>query len=203
MVSRRSGAESPRPALARIAALLDGVSHAGIAKADKRAVATVRRRFEPAAKRLVRETYNVRAGDLSGKFRVDVSEVSGIGAVLRLNASTYKTPLSAFGGRWAGRRSAGATAAISRSQGRKVYASAFIASINGKQLMLVRQFSRDSHLASGRDPRNKLKRLAGPSPLQMVRGQGDENAKRLSRDMNELRVSEIVRQLRLARKGAL
>ena len=203
MVSRRTGAESVRPALARIAASLDGVSQAGIAKADKRAVATVRRRFEPAAKRLVRETYNVRSGDLSGKFRVAVSELSGAGTVLRLNASTYKTPLAAFGGRWTGRKSPGATAAIGKGQGRKVYDSAFIAPINGQRWMLVRQFSSGSHLKSGRDPRSKLKRLAGPSPLQMVRGKGDENAKRLSREMNELRVSEIVRQLQLARKGAL
>lgn len=203
MVSRRTGAESLRPSLARLAAALDGVSPASIAKADKRAVVTVRRRFEPAAKRLVRETYNVRAGDLAGKFTVSTSELSGAGAVLRLNASTYKIPLAAFGGRWTGRNSPGATAAIGKGAGRKVYHHAFIATLNGQQWMVVRQFSSASHLKSGRDPRNKLKRLAGPSPFQMVRGQGDENAKRLSREMNELRSAEIIRQLKLARKGVL
>lgn len=204
MVSRRiNGAESFRPGLARIAAALDGVGPEAIAKADKKAVGTVRRRFEPAAKRLIRESYNVKAKDLAGKFSVQVSELAGSGTVLRLRASTYKTPLAEFGGQWRGRKSPGATAAIGKGQGRKVYHEAFIATIDGRRRMLVRQFSRDSHLASGRDPRNKLRRLSGPSPYQMVRGTDDSNAQRLSREMNELRATEIVRLLRLTRQGKL
>lgn len=203
MATRRTSGESVRPALARIAAALDGVGPEGVAKADKKAVATVRRRFEPAAKRLIRENYNVKAKDLAGKFSVEVSELAGAGTVLRLRASTSKTPLAEFGGQWGGRKSPGATAAIGKGQGRKVYHEAFIATIDGRRRMLVRQFSRDSHLKSGRDPRNKLRRLSGPSPYQMVRGVGDDNAQRLSREMNELRANEIVRLLRLTRQGML
>lgn len=196
-----AGSASNSQALARIAARLEGVSEAAIRKADARAVATIRRRFEPAAKRMVREGYAVKAGDLAGKFQVRTS-MEGGSEVLQLYASTRKLPLIGFGGKWAGRKSPGATAGIEPGR-RKVYTSAFIATINGTRRMLVRQFSSGSHLPSGRDPRNKLRSLTGPSPLQMVRGRADDNAARLSREMNKLRSSEILRQLRLASKGAL
>lgn len=200
-----SAASSVRPGLARIAAALDGVAPEAIARADAKAVGTVKRRFEPAAKRLIREKYNVRASELASKFTVTErgGDSPGDGIVLHLNASVRKLPLISFGGRWGGRKTPGATASIGKGEGRKVYHSAFVASVKGKQHMLVRQFSRDSNSPSGRDPRNKLRRLSGPSPYQMVRGNGDENALRLSRDMNTLRAQEIVRLLRLTRKGKL
>lgn len=200
-----SAASSVRPGLARIAAALDGVGPEAIAKADAKAVGTVKRRFEPAAKRVIRERYSVLAGDLAGKFTVTQrgGENPADGVVLQLNASVRKLPLINFGGRWGGRMTPGATAAISKGEGRKVYHSAFVASIKDKPHMLVRQFSRDSNSPSGRDPRNKLRRLSGPSPYQMVRGTDDGNAQRLSREMNELRATEIVRLLRLTRQGKL
>ena len=203
MTTRRVYADTVRPALARLQALVEGVSPEAIAAADKKAAASVVRRFGVAARRVVRETYNVKNKHLMGKFSIEKGDMKAAGMRYSLLASTYKTPLSEFGGRWGGRRTKGATAAISKGEGRKVYHSAFIARVNGQEWMLVRQFSRDSHLASGRDPRNKLKRLSGPSPYQMFVGKDRTNAMRISAELNEFRTTEIVRLLRLARQGKL
>lgn len=184
--------------LARFAALVDGVSKTAIAKADARSIASVRRRFEPAAKRAIREVYTVRAGDLSGRFTVR-SGLGEEGEYLSLNASTKKLPLIGFGGRWGGRKTAGATAGIQVGM-RKVYTSAFIARIGGQRRMVVRQFSRDATAPSGRDGRRKLRTLTGASAFQMVMGEGEVVAARLAREMNMYRNTELIRQLALARK---
>lgn len=185
-------------AIARLAARLEGVSEASIRLADKRALSNVRRRFEPAAKRAVREVYNVRAGDLGGKFQIRTG-VDGEGEYLALHASPKKLPLILFGGRWGGRKTKGATAQIQRGR-RKVYASAFIAMIAGQRRLVVRQYSRDATTPSGRDPRNKLRSLTGASPWQMVMGEDDVVASALAREMTLYRRDELLRQLELARK---
>ncbi len=185
-------------ALARLAAQVEGVSAKAIAQADTRAIVSVRRRFEPAAKKAVREVYSVRAGDLVGRFQIRSGADKG-GEFLSLHASTRKLPLISFGGRWGGVKTAGATAQIQLGA-RRTYNSAFIATVNGQRRLLVRQFSRDSVAPSGRDPRNKLRILTGPSAFQMVMGEDDAIAARLSRQMNEYRRSELIRQLQLARK---
>ncbi len=185
-------------ALARLAAQVDGLSKTAIAKADGKSIASVRRRFEPAAKRAIREVYTVRAGDLGGRFSVR-SGLGDEGEYLSLNASTKKLPLIGFGGRWGGRKTAGATAGIQVGQ-RKVYASAFIARVGGRRRMLVRQFSRDATAPSGRDGRRKLRTLTGASAFQMVMGEGEVVATRLAREMNVYRGTELIRQLLLARK---
>lgn len=184
--------------LARLAAQVEGVSAKAIAQADTRAIVSVRRRFEPAAKKAVREVYNVRVGDLVGRYQIRSGADEG-GEFLSLHASTRKLPLLDFGGRWGGRKTAGATAEIQAGT-RKTYNSAFIATVNGQRRLLVRQFSRDSRAKSGRDPRNKLRVMTGPSAFQMVTGEGSAVAAGLARQMNEYRGSELVRQLQLARK---
>lgn len=185
-------------AVARLAARLNGVSEKSIRLADKRALSNIRRRFEPAAKRAVREVYTVRAGDLAGKFQIRPGS-DGEGEYLALHASPRKLPLILFGGRWGGRKTKGATAQIQR-RGRKVYASAFIAMVGGQRRLVVRQYSRDATTPSGRDPRNKLRSLTGPSPWQMVMGEGEVVASGLAREMTQYRRDELLRQLELARK---
>ncbi|WWW37253.1 hypothetical protein V8017_11600 [Stenotrophomonas rhizophila] len=198
MAKFSSAARLNSAALARLAAQVEGVSARAIAQADTRAIVSVRRRFEPAAKKAVREVYTVRAGDLVGRFQIR-SGADKAGEFLSLHASTRKLPLIGFGGRWGGRKTAGATAQIQLGS-RKTYNSAFIAMVNGQRRMLARQFSRDSTAPSGRDPRNKLRTLTGPSAFQMVMGEDDAIAARLARQMNEYRGSELIRQLQLARK---
>lgn len=185
-------------ALARLAAQVNGLSKSAIAKADARSIVSVRRRFEPAASKAIREVYTVRAGDLKGRFSVRSGQDEG-GEYLALNASTKKLPLIGFGGRWGGRKTVGATAGIQVGM-RKVYASAFIARIGGQRRMVVRQFSRDATAASGRDGRRKLRTLTGASAFQMVMGEGEAVATKVAREMNEYRSSELIRQLALARK---
>ncbi len=185
-------------ALARLAAQIDGLSKTALAKADARSNVSVRRRFEPAAKKAIRAVYNVRARDLTGRFTVNSGRDQN-GEYLTLNASVKKLPLIGFGGRWGGRKTPGATADIQTGK-RKVYASAFIARIGGQRRMVVRQFSRDATAPSGRDGRRKLRTLTGASAFQMVMGEGQVIAAKLARQMNEYRSSELIRQLKLARK---
>lgn len=193
-----TGARSTNAAaIARLQARIAGLAEGDITRADKRAIASVRRRFEPVAKRVLRQRYNVRVGDLSGKFQVRSGQADGL-EYLELFASTRGVPLERFGARWGGRKTAGATAQIMDT--RKVYDSAFIRVIGGQREVLVRQFSADSNSPLGRDPRNKLRRLRGPSPHQMVMGIDDVNAREIARQMNAFRGSEIVRQLALLRR---
>lgn len=185
-------------ALARLSAEVNGLSRTAIAKADGKAIATVRKRFGPAASRAIRDVYNVRASDLKGRFTVR-SGMDENGEYLSLHASTKALPLIGFGGRWGGRKTVGATASIQKEK-RKTYASAFIAKVGGQRRLVARQFSRDATAPSGRDGRRKLRTLTGPSAYQMVMGEGEVTAARLAREMNEFRGTELIRQLQLARK---
>lgn len=190
-----------RAGLARLAARVEGLSDAEIRKADKRALVSVRRRFEPAVKRVIRAQYNVPARELNGKFRVVTGTAEG-GEYLELSASSKRVPLIAFGARWGGRRTKGARATVMRG-GTRIYPSSFIATIGGRKEMLIRQFSADSNSPSGRSPRNKLQLLRGPSPADMARGIDNVNARRIAGEMTTFRTTELMRLLGLARKGKL
>lgn len=197
-----------RAAIERLIARVEGVSAAAIHRADTRALATVRRRFEPLAKRHIREIYSIRLKSLAGGFSVRTGD-DGAGDYLVLHASTKKLPLIDFGGKWRGpaRRRSGAWAPAASAQiirGRsKTYGSAFIATLrSGRREIFERQFSRDREgTGSGRDPRNKIRALRGPSPYQMVRGIDDRVAEQIAGEMNALRLQEVKRLLRVERRG--
>ena len=166
-----------------------------------RAVAGLKRRASPAASRAIREQYSLRASDLSGKFRVE-DTAKGRGAdrddAISIWASARRIPLIQFGGKWRGRKSEGATAAVARG-GTKTYASAFIATVKGRTSIRVREFD----LSRGRRaPRGPLRMLRGPSPFEMLSGL-DHTASRAVKDsvVNELRsfyTSELRRQFALS-----
>lgn len=187
-------------ALARIRGRVEGLGQASLDRAVNRAIASVRRKFEPEAKKAIRAQYNVPLAELSGKFRV-ITGRDGDGEFLGLQASRRHVPLLSFGGLWRGRNTPGATAAVRLGQ-MKTYRSSFIATIRGRHGIYARQFSADSNSPSGRDPRNKVRRLMGPSPAQMTEGIGMANARRIASAMNSYLSSEIKRQLDLARKDA-
>ena len=188
-------------ALDRIAARLDGVSEAKIAAADKRALATVRRRVEPIVKRAIREVYSVPVRELSGKFQVRTTS-DGAGEGLELFAATKRVPLVEFNARWSGRKSAGARASILRGKS-KIYKSAFIATVGGRPEVVARQFSADSNSPSGRHPRSHLQRLRGPSPLEMTKGLDGQNVVRIGDEIVRFAATERARQLQMARKGKI
>lgn len=185
-----------RAAVGRLVARARGYESARINKAAALAVASTRRRFEPAAKRQVRQDYGVRAGALTGKFRV-MSGADEVGEYVAIAASTRRLSLMEFGARWGGRARArnggwtqAASAAVRRGQ-RKVYESAFIATLNGQRRVLVRQRNR----ATGkRDPRNRLRSVLGPSPWLMLEGM-DGAADALRRQMATIHQAEFRRQL--------
>lgn len=185
--------------LAKIAARVNGLSDESIRKADKLALAGVRRKFEPEVKRVIREQYNVPLRAISGKFRI-VGGSDAQGEYLALQGAVKRVPLAEFGARWGGRRTAGATATILRGQ-TKTYTSAFIRVIGGQREVLARQFSADSNSPSGRHPREHLQRLRGPSPAEMARGIDNVNAARIAESMTAYRLTELTRQLQRARKG--
>lgn len=184
-----------RAAVERIRQRLDGVSEANLNRSVQRTLTGAKRRFEPAAKRVIRASYNVKARDLAGKFRVRTGSDTA-GEFVALEASTKGIPLIDFGGRWRGRRTAGATAEVRRGQ-RKTYASAFIATFNGRKRLLARQLIRGG--GGRRDPRNKLRSLLGPSPFQMTEGDNDNNAQLIATEVRAFISTELERQIAQAR----
>lgn len=192
-----------RAAVDRLRASLDGYSEANLNRAVARTLAGAKRRFEPAAKRVIRGSYNVKTADLSGRFRVRTGS-DGDGEFVALEASTKAIPLIRFGGRWRGpaRRKGGrfaqaASAEVRRGE-RKVYESAFIATIGGTPRLVARQLIRGG--GGRRDPRDHLRTLTGPSPYQMLEGDGDNNARQVAADVNAFIDAELQRQLALGRK---
>lgn len=182
--------------------------------AVERAVVGLRRRVGPAVNRAVREHYNVKRALLTESFRVQDGSVRKHGNVsgsISVWASTRKLPLVMFGGRWGGRRTAGATAAIVRSQ-RKTYAGAFIATgrFRGETMPLI--FTRIKgekqiqHRGYHRGKlRESIRALRGPSPFEMISGVGGYTASVNARDqvMEEMRtyyINELRRQFALRNK---
>lgn len=186
---------SNRAAVDRLRAQLDGLSQDKVERAARRALVSVRRKAQPVAKRVVRETYAVEASALSSAFDATQSS-DGEGTFVALRASVAPVSLIRFGGRWR-RNSAGATAEILRGE-RKAYTSAFITILrNGSRHIMARKL-----LPGGkRTPRLPLQRLHGPSPYQMVQGRGENNARRIAGELSRFAISETLRQIALARKG--
>lgn len=177
----------------------------------QRAATGLVRRAEPAAKRNIRAVYNVRAAALSGRFRVEEG-AAGRGRnkdeLLSIWASTRELPLLDFGGRWRGpaRRKSGrwappATAEIVRGR-RKIYDSAFIATIAGRRAVRVRSFD------SGRGRRQRrgpVRMLRGPSPFGMLSGIDYEPARQVRdatlSELTTFYMAELRRQFRLNRSA--
>lgn len=131
--------------------------------AKKRATASLVRRAGPVVSREIRSVYNVSARQLSGKIRA-----KDTGDSLRVYAFQRATPLMAFGGKWAGRKSPGAMASVLRGQP-EIYEQSFIRTVNGLRSIRVRQRPY-GRLSGPRFPRGPLQMLYGPSPHNMIHG---------------------------------
>lgn len=184
-------------------------------QAAQRAQASLARRVQPVAKREIRKVYGIKASDLNGRMAL-LNGLRRKGDYIALQASLRRLPLTSFSGAWGGRATAGATASVLVGQ-RKVYASAFIASVGWRgssgagvkagtatKAIYVRQRRGDGRRV-GRGP---LSRLYGPSVFEMLSsGQHDNTASQRVRGavMTELEtyyVGELARQLALeARRG--
>jgi len=147
----------------------------------QRAFIGLQRRAGPATTQEVRGSYNIRAAALRGKYRVETGERGystgkrGRDDFLSIWASTRQISLLEFGGRWAGRRSVGATASIGLGESR-TYDGAFIATIKGRRAIRVRSWDRATQKRAGRGP---VRILRGPSPFEMLSG-ADGNSRALA-----------------------
>ena len=174
----------------------------GFDVAVTRSTAGLVRRAGPAASREVRKEYGLKASTLRDKFRIQ-SGLKGRSRdrddYISIWASTRRISLIEFAGRWRGRKSPGATAAISRAE-RKTYEGAFINTVQGLRAIRVRQYDGSQ---GKRAPRGPLRILRGPSPFEMLSGLDHGGSQRVRKAvLNELSVfytSELRRQFQLAR----
>lgn len=166
-----------------------------------RAISGLKRRTLPAVSRAVRDNYNVKARDLSGKYRVETGLSGRRGdrsEFISIHASTRRIPLLAFGGRWAGRKAEGATAAVTPG-GVRTYGSSFIATVKGLRAIRVRQLESTGRRA----PRGPLRMLRGPSPFEMLSGLDHGPSQSTKRavlgELSDFYRGELRRQFQLTR----
>lgn len=144
-----------------------------VKKADKakiRAVAGLKRRALPAAKRLVTQNYGIPKSKIKDRVRVRTTPVT-----LSVDASQLRFALSEFGGKWGGPKTPGATAAVVRGE-RKTYQHAFIrpGRLRGSEAQLI--YTRTGRYATQKHGRYAGKRREviavnrGPSTKDMLTG---------------------------------
>jgi hypothetical protein len=181
----------------RLRTHLEGFSEEQLQRAAMRARVSLVRKVQPTAKRNIRSRYGVRASALNDKFKTVEGRSRGGDPYLGIWASSRKINLIEFNGRWRGRRSQGATAAI-RVGEVKTYVSAFIGTVQGVRGIRVRSFEKG---ASGkRVGRGPLRMLRGPSPLEMLLGDDMTNGAAVSGELLTIYQAEIERQLKLVRR---
>jgi len=127
--------------------------------AARRAQASTARRAVSFSRAEVLQNFNVRSAQLSGRYRVVQT-----GSSIRLFASERRISLIAFGGRWAGKNSPGATAEIERGS-RVTYTGSFVRTIQGNRAIRVR-----ASRGAKRVHRGPVTMLYGPSPRDMITG---------------------------------
>lgn len=135
-----------------------------VATLVERARKTLARRLKAEGARTVAKPVNRSAARVASQITV----TTGSGHV-RLTASGKRPGLQEFGGRWAGRASAGATAQIYSGGPRQVFTGAFIRRDSGK---LVTRVGSKKGGKSGRVARGPLRTLTGPSPADVMRFTG-------------------------------
>jgi hypothetical protein len=169
-----------------------------------RTQATLRRRVLPLLKGSVREDFNIGARNLDKVLTVVVQ-----GDAVIAYGDRRRLGLEQFGGRYAGRKSAGATAQIQTGAGRNTYGSAFI--IKGRRAIWARKLVHEGRRLAGtlsrgaRAGRFPIVRLHGPGAVEMVLGDpryqiGMSAADRTALAIGEVFSAEVERQLALANR---
>lgn len=153
-------------------------------KAVQRATGTLARRLPVEARRDIQTEYNLSAA----RIRSGLSVRQGDGFI-ELTASKRGIGLIEFGGKWAGRKSEGATAQVFVGEARHNYGGTFIAvGRSGNRHIFSRGFAGGKR--AGRLP---LHALYGPSLAQILR-KGDRKT-RLGDLAQSILSSEITRLL--------
>lgn len=127
-------------------------------RVTKRAVSTLARRLGPQTNRLISAELNLSTRQVGQRVTV-----TNGGTYVDVTASGKPVPLSAFGAKWGGAKSAGAVAQVFRDSSPRTFVSTFIR--NGA--VLVRRFVGDKR--AGRLP---VRPLAGPAIASLLLGRG-------------------------------
>ena len=183
-------------AMARVRAHLEGFSSESLERAARRASVGVVRKAQPIAKRDIRDRYGVKASQLNGQFKVEQGQNRKGDPYIGIWASSRQISLIHFGGRWRGRKAPGATAAVKLGQ-RKTYDSAFIATVEGRKAIRVRQYKSGGGMK--RHGRGPLRMLRGPSPFEMLLGENMANGEVVAGKLLDFYSTEIARQIELIR----
>ena len=163
----------------RAAARLIGIA-GDLTPARDRAVGTLARRLPVIARRDMQAEYNLRAS----RIAEHLSASRGDGYV-ELRGQKRGIGLIEFGGRWGGRKSAGATAQRRRNGGRESYPGTFIATLKGGNRHIVERVGKK---------RLPIELFYGPSISQMLRNQ--PRRERLRTAAEEILDAEIERLTR-------
>jgi len=127
-------------------------------RVTKRAVVTLARRLGPQTNRLIAAELNLSTRQVGQRVTV-----TNGGDYVEVTASGKPVPLSAFGAKWGGPSSAGATVQIFRDSAPRTLVSTFIRA----GAVLVRKF-----VGSKRAGRLPVRPLAGPAIASLLLGRG-------------------------------
>lgn len=164
-----------------------GKTNAQIATLKGRALTDLRRRLKVQAAQIIHEPINRSRAKVSAQVRVSAGS-----NYVAVTAGGKRPPLKEFGGRWAGRKSPGATAQIYRDGSRQTFQGAFIL---GRKGQIVTRVTR----GSGRVPRGPVRLLTGPSPADVLRFTGTHSAyERLLRIGGQILAAESARLFAVA-----
>jgi hypothetical protein len=159
----------------------------GIAKAQRRAVGTLRRRLPVVARRDIQQEYNLKAARINQDLRVSTVE-DGI----KLTGYSRGIGLLNFGAR---QTRAGVAAEVKKGR-RTTYPHAFIAAGLGGNLQVFQRTGIKRRMQKGRYAgriREAIEALYGPSVAQMLK-HGDR-PQRIEQAADQIIESELDRQL--------
>lgn len=170
-----------------------GQTASRLGEAENKARIGLIRRTLPAARRVIRSRFNVRAAQLMDTLRVEEHN-SGKGDAVAIWASARRISLIEFDGRWRGPArskggtfSAPATAEVVRGE-REAVPGAFISTIKGRRAIRVRTYGNNGR----RVHRGPVRMLYGPSPLFMLRpSEHQTSASRAARDARDAVLEEM------------
>lgn len=134
-------------------------------RAKQRAEASTARRGASIANRAIRAEFNIPLKEISRKIYM-----KSTGDALRLYAWNRPISLLAFGGKWKGRRSAGASAQVLRGGSAETFGGSFIIESMKAKASLKRAIRVRSMRGGKRAGRGPLVMLYGPSPRDMITG---------------------------------
>lgn len=155
------GAKIDTSALQRNAVRLGRLADTARERVVTRTIGTMRRKLLTQARREVSAEYGIASREIGQRMTSESTSDS-----LSIFGTTGRLPLHVFGGRYTGRKSAGASAEILRGN-RKVYRSAFAIKNRNPAVLYTRPLGSD-----GKRAPKRYVRLHGPSVESMFLGGG-------------------------------